>query len=103
MKSILERGCFFIGAAKPPGCRRFGPPVAGWFKGFKGEGGALRALNIKGKGARLRRRLCRRGVEKGSQVGQAFGVRVETAPGGNELYCLTVQRGGKGTRFVGER
>jgi len=37
MKSILERGCFFIGAAKPPGCRRFGPPVAGWFKGSKGK------------------------------------------------------------------
>ena len=50
--------------------------MAGWFKGFKGEGGALRALNIKGKGARLRRRLwpagagrlCKRVAEKGRRL-----------------------------------
>ena len=87
----------------------------GPLRGPGAEGSARRwrtgSKGSKGKGARLRLRLwpagagrlCRRGVEKGSQVGQAFGVRVETAPGGKELYCPTVQRGGKGTRFVGER
>ena len=89
----LDSGCqiefvtWYIGAAMRPGCRGFGPPLAGWFKRFRGEGGRPfwpKGLCPRGKG------LCSLHSKKGQR-------RIALAPPlggeGHEVAqgCTTLQ------------
>ena len=83
----IEFVTWYMGAAMRPGFRGFSPPLAGWFKGFRGEGGrpfGLKGLCPAGKG------LCSLHSKKGQR-------RIALAPPlggeGHEVAqgCTTLQ------------